>query len=66
MWDTEVDVACIGAGLGALASAIATADAGGEVLVAAPQGERGASHTGFFVAWRAPILMWRRTSTSPP
>ncbi|GLP76552.1 hypothetical protein TUM20983_36620 [Mycobacterium antarcticum] len=34
MWDTEVDVAVIGAGLGGLANAIATVDAGGEVLVA--------------------------------
>ena len=40
MWDIEVDVACVGAGIGALASAIATADAGGEVLVAAPSIER--------------------------
>jgi hypothetical protein len=39
MWDIEVDVACVGAGIGALASAIATADAGGEVLVAAPSNE---------------------------
>jgi hypothetical protein len=52
MWDTEVDVACIGAGLGALASAIATADAGGEVLVAAPYGERGASRSGIAVQQR--------------
>ncbi|KAA0091439.1 hypothetical protein CIW49_30640 [Mycolicibacterium sp. P1-18] len=35
MWDTEVDVVVIGAGLGGLANAIATVDAGGEVLVAA-------------------------------
>lgn len=34
MWDEEVDVACIGAGIGALANAIATVDAGGRVLVA--------------------------------
>ena len=33
MWDIEVDIACIGSGIGALASAIATVDAGGEVLV---------------------------------
>ena len=33
MWDTEVDIACIGAGLGGLANAIAATDAGGEVLV---------------------------------
>lgn len=44
MWDTEVDIACIGAGIGGLANAIATMDAGGEVLVAdaAP-----APHNGF-------------------
>jgi hypothetical protein len=36
MWDIEVDVACIGAGVGGLASAIATSDAGGDVLVAIP------------------------------
>lgn len=35
MWDTEVDVVVIGAGLGGLANAIAVVDAGGEVLVAA-------------------------------
>lgn len=34
MWDTEVDVAVIGAGMGGVANAIATVDAGGEVLVA--------------------------------
>ena len=34
MWDSEVDVAVIGAGIGGLANAIATVDAGGEVLVA--------------------------------
>ncbi|MET0450596.1 MAG: FAD-binding protein [Mycobacterium sp.] len=33
MWDIEVDIACIGSGVGALANAIATVDAGGEVLV---------------------------------
>ncbi|MBJ7336154.1 hypothetical protein [Mycolicibacterium sp.] len=35
MWDTEVDIAVIGAGIGGLANAIATVDAGGEVLVSA-------------------------------
>jgi hypothetical protein len=34
MWDTEVDLVCIGAGIGGLASAIATVDAGGDVIVA--------------------------------
>ena len=34
MWDVEVDVAVIGAGIGGLANAIAAVDAGGEVLVA--------------------------------
>ncbi|MDT5335074.1 MAG: hypothetical protein QOD90_579 [Mycobacterium sp.] len=34
MWDTEVDVAVIGAGIGGLANAIATVDVGGQVLVA--------------------------------
>lgn len=33
MWDIEVDVAIIGAGIGGLANAIAVADAGGDVLV---------------------------------
>jgi glycine/D-amino acid oxidase-like deaminating enzyme len=33
MWDIEVDIAVIGAGIGGLANAIATVDAGGEVLV---------------------------------
>lgn len=36
MWDVEVDIACIGAGIGGLANAIATVDAGGEVVVADP------------------------------
>lgn len=36
MWDIEVDVACVGAGIGTLASAILTVDAGAKVLVAAP------------------------------
>ena len=34
MWDMEVDIAVIGAGIGGLANAIASVDAGGEVLVA--------------------------------
>jgi hypothetical protein len=34
MWDTEVDLVCIGAGIGALATAIATVDAGEDVIVA--------------------------------
>lgn len=34
MWDTEVDVVVIGAGIGGLANAIAVADAGGTVLIA--------------------------------
>jgi hypothetical protein len=38
MWDTEVDVAVVGAGIGGLANAIATVDAGGEVLVADASG----------------------------
>lgn len=36
MWDIEVDVACVGAGIGTLAGAITTIDAGAEVLVATP------------------------------
>jgi len=43
MWDTEVDVAVIGAGLGGLATAIAVVDAGGEVLVAAALSEQSAT-----------------------
>ena len=34
MWDAEVDLVCVGAGLGGLATAIATVDEGGEVIVA--------------------------------
>jgi len=34
MWDTEVDLVCIGAGIGGLATAIATVDAGEDVIVA--------------------------------
>lgn len=34
MWDIEVDLVSVGAGVGGLAGAIATADSGGEVLVA--------------------------------
>jgi hypothetical protein len=34
MWDTEVDLVCIGAGIGGLATAIATVDAGESVIVA--------------------------------
>jgi hypothetical protein len=36
MWDLEVDVACLGAGIGTLASAIATTDQGADVLMATP------------------------------
>jgi hypothetical protein len=34
MWDNEVDLVCIGAGIGGLATAIATVDAGEDVIVA--------------------------------
>jgi len=34
MWDTEVDLVCIGAGIGGLATAIAAVDAGEDVIVA--------------------------------
>jgi hypothetical protein len=40
MWDLEVDLACIGAGVGTLASAISTADLGADVLLAIPSTER--------------------------
>lgn len=39
MWDEEVDVAVIGAGIGGLATALATVEAGGEVLVVDPYSE---------------------------
>jgi hypothetical protein len=34
MWDLEVDLVCLGAGIGGLAGAIATVDAGAEVIIA--------------------------------
>lgn len=34
MWDAEVDLVCIGAGIGGLASAITSVDAGADVIVA--------------------------------
>jgi hypothetical protein len=40
MWDLEVDLACIGAGVGSLASAISAADLGADVLLAIPSTER--------------------------
>jgi hypothetical protein len=45
MWDIEVDLVCIGAGIGGLASAIAAVDAGADVIVAdtAPDQGRDAS-----------------------
>jgi hypothetical protein len=45
MWDTEVDLVCIGAGIGGLASAIAAVDADEDVIVAgtAPSLDRDAS-----------------------
>ena len=52
MWDIEVDVACVGAGLAGLASAIATADVGGKVLVATPPVEREGSSSGVAVQQR--------------
>lgn len=52
MWDIEVDVACIGAGISAMAGAIATADAGGNVLVATPPIDRGGLATGLAVQHR--------------
>ncbi|MCV7424805.1 FAD-binding protein [Mycobacterium yunnanensis] len=62
MWDIEVDVAVIGAGLGGLANAIAVVDAGGEVLVAASlSDDEAVSQTGAPVA--PPDL--RRLGDSP-
>jgi hypothetical protein len=64
MWDLEVDVACIGAGVGTLASAIANVDQGAEVLLATPPVERPTSNTavavdhrvgGFLRSW-SPII----------
>ena len=44
-WDAEVDVVCTGAGLGGLASAIATVDGGGDVFVAtSTRGEGAYAH----------------------
>jgi hypothetical protein len=40
MWDIEVDVACVGAGPGTLASAVASVDAGVSVLLATPDVQR--------------------------
>jgi hypothetical protein len=34
MWDAEVDLVCVGAGIGGLATAIATIEEGGDVIVA--------------------------------
>ena len=39
MWDIEVDVACVGAGVSILGTAMAGIDAGAEVLVASPAAE---------------------------
>jgi hypothetical protein len=41
MWDIEVDLVSVGAGVGGLAGAIATVDAGGQVLVTDPRSRRG-------------------------
>ena len=43
MWDAEVDLVCVGAGIGGLATAIATVDKGGDVIVAdtSPDGGNG-------------------------
>ncbi|BBZ27658.1 hypothetical protein MMAD_19530 [Mycolicibacterium madagascariense] len=47
MWDEEVDVAVVGAGIGGLANAIAAVDAGGDVLVADARPRAfGGSHPG--------------------
>jgi hypothetical protein len=40
MWDIEVDVACVGAGPGTLASAVASVDAGVSVFLATPDLQR--------------------------
>lgn len=46
MWDIEVDLVSVGASSGGLAGAIATADAGGRVLVADPTSRRGQDTSG--------------------
>ena len=47
MWDEEVDVAVVGAGIGGLANAIAVVDAGGDVLVADARSHAvGGGHSG--------------------
>ena len=69
MWDIEVDVAVIGAGIGGLANAIATVDAGGEVLVAdaaphaAVSSPRGCSGS---ASERAPCRCCPRRPTARP
>jgi hypothetical protein len=64
MWDLEVDVACIGAGVGTLASAVATANQGADVLLARPPERRPRAGTpvaverrvgGFLRSW-APVV----------
>jgi len=52
MWDIEVDVACVGAGIGILGTAMASVDAGAEVLVASPAVEREGAHTSVAVKQR--------------
>jgi hypothetical protein len=48
MWDIEVDVACVGAGPGTLASAVASVDAGVSVFLATPEPE---CREGFLGSW---------------
>lgn len=46
MWDTEVDVLCVGAGIGGLATAIAAADADADVMIVTAGNESSAIDVG--------------------
>ena len=67
MWDHEVDLISIGAGIGGLAGAIATVDAGGDVLVAGAPTVRPYGETAVATRHRVHSLRgWLPTAIADP
>lgn len=65
-WDEEVDVICTGAGVAALAHAVAVVDMGGDVFVAGSRDEDGPGGAAVAVRSRVDRLHWLDIHTSDP
>lgn len=68
MWDIEVDIACVGAGIGSVASAIVAVDMGATALVATPVGATADAPSSVAVQQRVGgfLRSWNRTDLDAP